>query len=86
VRSRSSAGPPARVGFLRTLTVIELDLGAAIAAGTLDGRLHGEGTPLGARDTLVATAAREHGYVLVTRDRDFEGISGLDVELFDEGA
>lgn len=71
-------------GFLRTLTVLELDLVTAIAAGNLDGRLHASGTPLGARDTLVATPALEHGYALVTRDRDFESVPGLDVELYDE--
>lgn len=71
-------------GFLRTLSVLELDLETAIAAGDLDGRLHADGTPLGARDTLVATPAVEHGYALVTRDRDFEGVPELAVEFYDE--
>ncbi len=72
------------VGFLRTLTVLRLDLDAAMAAGRLDGELHGEGTPLSARDTLVASAARTHGYVLVTRDRDFGDVPGLEVAFYDE--
>jgi predicted nucleic acid-binding protein len=71
------------VGFLRTLTVLDLDLDAAIAAGELDGRLHAGGRPLGARDTLVATAARQHGYDLLTRDRDFEAVPDLDVTFYD---
>ncbi len=71
------------VGFLRTLTVLDLDIDAAIAAGELDGRLHARGEPLGPRDTLVATAAGQHGYELVTRDRDFEAVPGLDVILYD---
>lgn len=71
------------VGFLRTLTVLEFGLDAAVAAGDLDGRLHSDGTPLGARDTLVASPAREHGYTLVTRDRDFEDVPGLDVVFYD---
>ena len=72
------------VGFVRTLQVLPLDLDAAVAAGDLDGRLHARGTPLGARDTLVATPAREHGYVLVTRNRDFEAVPALDVAFYDE--
>ena len=71
------------VGFLRTLDVLEFGLAGAIAAGDLDGQLHADGSPLGARDTLVASPAREHGYTLVTRDRDFESVPGLDVELYD---
>ena len=69
-------------GFLRTLTVLDLTFDGAIAAGELDGLLHGEGTPLGARDTLVASPARAHGYTLVTRDRDFEAVPGLDVTFY----
>ncbi len=72
------------VGFLRTLDVLELGLQGAIAAGNLDGRLHADGNPLGARDTLVAAPALEHGYTLVTRDRDFEAVPGLDVACYDE--
>ncbi|MFT4923569.1 MAG: putative nucleic acid-binding protein [Haloarculaceae archaeon] len=45
---------------------------------------HADGTPLGARDTLVATAAAERGYTLVTRDRDFATVPDLDVDHYDE--
>jgi predicted nucleic acid-binding protein len=72
------------VGFLRTLEVVELGRAGAIAAGNLDGRLHANGAPLSARDTLVASPAREHGYTLVTRDRDFADVPGLDVVFYDE--
>ncbi|MFC7131938.1 MULTISPECIES: PIN domain-containing protein [Salinibaculum] len=72
------------VGFLRTLSVLNFGLDAAIAAGNLDGRLHADGAPLGARDTLVASPAREHGYTLVTRDRDFESVPGLDITFYDD--
>ena len=74
------------VGFLQTVTVLELSLPGAIAAGELDGQLHAEGTPLGARDTLVASPAREHGYTLVTRDRDFEDVPGLTTDFYDDRA
>lgn len=72
------------VGFLRTLDVLELGLAGAIAAGDSDGQLHADGAPLSARDTLVASPAREHGYRLVTRNRDFADVAGLDVVFYDE--
>lgn len=72
----------AAVGFLRTLTVLNFGLDAAIAAGNLDGCLHSDGSPPGARDTLVASPAREHGYTLVTGDRDFADVPGLDVAFY----
>jgi predicted nucleic acid-binding protein len=72
------------VGFLRSLDVLDLGLEGAIAAGNLDGLLHADGVPLSARDTLVASPAREHGYTLVTRDRDFADVPGLDVVFYDE--
>ncbi len=72
------------VGFLRTLTVLDLTLDAAIAAGELDGDRHAAGEPLGPRDTLVALAARENAATLVTRDRDFERVPNLDVTFYDE--
>jgi predicted nucleic acid-binding protein len=71
------------VGFLRTLTVLELDLETAVVAGDLDGRLHAEGTPLGARDTLVAAPVLDRDDTLVTRDGDFEAVSDLRVRFYD---
>lgn len=64
--------------------MVELGLSGAVAAGGLDGQLHADGTPLSARDTLVASPASEHGYTLVTRDRDFGDVPGLSVVFYDE--
>ena len=64
--------------------MVELGLAGAVAAGRLDGRLYGDGTPLSARGTLVASPAREHGYTLVTRERDFADVPELDVVFYDE--
>jgi len=72
------------IGLLRTLSVLDLSLPMVLAAGDLDNRLHEDGVPLSARDTLVATPVVEHGGQLVTRDRDFEPIDGMDVVFYDE--
>jgi predicted nucleic acid-binding protein len=72
------------VGFLRTLTVLDLRLDAAIAAGELDGARHAAGEPLEPRDTLVASAARENAATLVTRDKNFDRIPDLNVTFYDD--
>ena len=56
-------------GFLRSLTVLEMDLEATDVAAELDGALHTEDTPLSARDTLEASPVHENPATLVTRDR-----------------
>ena len=72
------------VGFLRTLTLLDLTLDAAIAAGELDGARHAAGEPLEPRDTLVASAARENAATLVTRDKNFDRIPDLNVTPYDD--
>ena len=71
-------------GFLRSLTVLEMDLEATVPAAELDGALHTDDTPLSARETLVASPVLENAATLVTRDRDFESAPGLDVIFYDE--
>ena len=56
-------------GFLRSLTVLEMDLEATDVAAELDDALHIEGTPQNERDTLVASPVHENPATLVTRDR-----------------
>ncbi len=65
----------------RAVQVIESGFTEAAAAAELDARLHGEGNPLSARDTLVAAAAHRTGSRLVTRDRDFED-TPVDVDFY----
>jgi len=71
------------VGFLRTLSVLDLSVSVALAAGDLDSRLDDKGTPRSAGDTLVAAPALEHGGGLVTRDRDFEIVEALDMVFYE---
>ena len=61
-----------------------MDLEATDVAAELDGGLHTEGSPLSARDTLVASPVLENAATLVTGDRDFESVPGLDVIFYDE--
>ncbi|MCX2818210.1 PIN domain-containing protein [Haladaptatus sp. F3-133] len=56
----------------RSVDVPHSGLSNAVDAAGFDSRLHDDGSPLSARDTLVASHAWTKGYTLVTRDRDFE--------------
>ena len=67
--------------FLRTaVDVPRSGLSEAVDAAELDAENHGDGSPLSARDTLVASCARRMG-TLVTRDTDFED-APVDVEFY----
>ena len=58
----------------RSVDVESSGLTEAIDAAEFDSELHDGGTPLSARDTLVASCSQRTGYTLITRDRDFEGV------------
>jgi len=62
--------------FLRSrgVEVHQSGLTDAVEAAKFDAWLHDEGTPLSARDILVAACAHATGYTLVTRDYDFEDV------------
>jgi predicted nucleic acid-binding protein len=74
--ARANGGYERAKSFLRSRSVdVESSgLTEAVAAAEFDAELHERGTPLSARDTLVASCAHRTGYTLVTRDRDFEGV------------
>ena len=71
--------------FLRSssVDVESAGLREAVTAAEFDAELREGGTPLSARDTLVASCAKRTGYTLVTRDRnfDFEGVP-MEVDFY----
>jgi len=65
----------------RSVEVESSGLTNAVGSAEFDAELHDAGTPLSARDTLVASCAHRTGYTLVTRDTDFEDIP-VEVEFY----
>ena len=72
----------ARLDLLLTeLTVLDFDLPAASAYGSLRARLEARGRPIGAHDMLIAAHAIAAGLILVTDNiREFTRVKGLAVE------
>ena len=64
----------------------EVDVYAALAvdnAITLRAfeMMHKDGVNLKFKDLLIAATAKEHGFTLVTADKDFKKLKGIDVKL-----
>ncbi|ARS90418.1 type II toxin-antitoxin system VapC family toxin [Natrarchaeobaculum aegyptiacum] len=83
VRTRGSEGLERVRADLDWIEPIDLTVDAAAEAAVIDNELHREGTPIGSLDTLIAGTVRAAGGTLVTRDRHFERVDGLEVTHID---
>ena len=71
--------------FLSILTVLPFDDLAAVEYGKICADLQRKGTPIGTMDMLIAAHARAEHIVLVTNNvREFERVSGLEIENWAE--
>lgn len=68
--------------FLRALRVPSFDFESSVKAAETDAELHSQGNPLSARDTLIASQARQLNYTLITHDKRFEDVPGLRVRIY----
>lgn len=64
--------------FAAGRSIVPCDLDVGRECGRLKQRLREKGRPLPENDIWIAAAARCHGMVLVTRDRHFQEVEGLD--------
>ncbi len=62
---------------LPNMNMVGLSDATTQAFGTLYAQLRRAGTPIGQNDMWIAAIALEHGLSLVTLDRDFANVSGL---------
>ena len=63
------------------VTVLEVTVDVARRYGQLRAQLRNNGTPVATNDIWIAAATLDAGAHLVTFDRDFETIDGLDLTL-----
>ena len=67
--------------FLATVTVFPFDTLAAAEYGRVRARLKRAGTPIGDRDTLIASHAKALGLTLVTNNiHEFQRVESLSIE------
>lgn len=69
-------------GLFSQTEVLSFELEDAEAAGNIYYNLAKSGEKLAEIDTIIAGMVKNRGLVLVTRDRDFERIEGIKVELY----
>ena len=71
--------------FISILTVLPFDDLAAVEYGKICADLQRKGIPIGTMDMLIAAHARAEHMVLVTNNvREFERVSGLEIENWAE--
>ncbi|MDT3252659.1 type II toxin-antitoxin system VapC family toxin [Serratia sp. root2] len=81
VAKRQSKALKAMVtAFLAAVTVYDWDSEAARCYGVMQASMEKKGKVLGALDQLIAAHALSRGATMVTSDRAFGMVSGLDVE------
>lgn len=66
---------------LAWVEVVPFDEGAAMEAAEIRDELRRDGDSIPTQDVMIAGVVRDAGGTLVTRDDDFTGVDGLDVEL-----
>lgn len=69
----------------RSIHILPFDSEAAELAGKIRHDLQKQGTPIGAYDLLIAAAALDHGYTLVTSNvKEFSHVSALKIDNWRE--
>ena len=82
-RTRGPAGVDDALADLDWVEPLPLDVDGAAEAARIDAKLHGEGRPIGALDTLIAGMVRAADGELVTADPHFEAVAGLAVSGYE---
>ena len=65
----------------RWVTLLPVDDAVALRYGDVHKRLRDSGTPISANDVWIAATCIVHGFTLLTFDRDFQRVAGLEHAL-----
>lgn len=68
--------------LLGSLVLLEFDEAACLEAGQLGALLIERGEPIATPDLLIAAISKRHGQCVITRDRSFSRVPGLEVETY----
>ncbi len=71
----------ALIKFLTPFEIVDYDENSAIEYGKIRAKLEKKGKVIGANDILIASQAKDLGYILVTNNvKEFERVDGLVIE------
>jgi predicted nucleic acid-binding protein len=68
--------------MIQSLQWLELDWDSCQLAGRIEAELIAKGEPMGAADLFIAATSLRHGHRLLTRDRGFARVPGLQLETY----
>ena len=68
--------------FALSCSVLGCDTDTAREYGAIKDMLRAKGRPIPENDIWIAAITRQYGLVLVTRDTHFDGIDGLEIEVW----
>ena len=66
--------------FVTAIAMLSCDLDTAVVYGELKANLRSKGRPIPDNDLWIAAIAKQHGLTLVTRDKHFSELEGLDLK------
>jgi tRNA(fMet)-specific endonuclease VapC len=67
--------------FAAALIILPCDADTAAAYGRVKFGLRKKGRPIPENDVWIAALAKQHGLCLLTRDRHFQEVEGLEIEI-----
>ncbi|MGB3615317.1 MAG: PIN domain-containing protein [Elainellaceae cyanobacterium] len=84
---RTQKVEPAIASILSSVTILPFDVEEAERAAQIRAVLKSQGRPIGAYDVLIAATALQHDLLMVTANRrEFERVTGLQVENWRQSA
>ncbi len=63
--------------YLRAFRIVDIDERTTLSYSVIRGELKQAGTPIPANDVWIAALCRQHSLPLVSRDRHFDAVSGI---------
>ena len=82
-RSKRMAANLARArGFAATCVIVSIDAETSAHYGRIRGELRAKGKPIPENDIWIAASAAQHDLIVVTRDRHFKQVDGLQTEAW----
>lgn len=82
IKRSNASEKEAMLEVITSQAIEDLDLESSMEAGKIQSEMIEKGDRIGHMDALIAGIARENGEKILGRDKDFNGIEGLETENY----